>query len=186
MIEHGIFTSQADVWAHLFPFEESIYVYRVSRMRWWINYMRTTNSYKGKVAGYSKNGKATGLGELVPRQKDWIKNYFVPKSYFADHDWKNGTDRNIGDWGEIIGGNLLADGVLELPLLWIPRAVSRAEQNSSIDYRATLATEIAIEFKTETVKSDNLYVQTDEYNHDPHITRGTFERKETPFIRDLR
>ena len=82
MIEHGIFTSQADVWAHLFPFEESIYVYRVSRMRWWINYMRTTNSYKGKVAGYSKNGKATGLQRASPKTKGLDQKLFCPEKLF--------------------------------------------------------------------------------------------------------
>jgi hypothetical protein len=183
MIEHGIFTSQAHLWAHLFPLERSIYVYRVSRMRWFINYIRTTHSYRGKVAGYSKGtGKATALGELVPRQKDWIKQYFVPISYLEDHKWENETDRENGRRGETVGAKLLSDGVLELPLIWTIRAASRAEQNLSIDYHAKLATEITIEFKTETVeKTDNLFVQTHEYDHDPHITRRSLERRETPF-----
>jgi hypothetical protein len=185
MIEHGIFTSRADVWAHLFPLEQAVYVYRVSIMRWWINYIRTTHSYRGKIAGYSKgSGNATGLGELVPKQKVWIKKHFVPKTYLAGHNWENGTDRENGTRGQIVGKNLLSDGMIELPLVWISRAVSREEQNSAVDYRAKLAIEIAIEFKTETVKSENLFVQTDEYNHNPHITRRSFERKETAFPRE--
>lgn len=186
MIEHGIFTSQADLWAHLFPLEQAIYVYRVSRMRWWINYIRTTNFHRGKISGHSKgSGNATGLGELVPKQKEWIKKHFVPADYLADHDWENGTDRENGVHGQIVGKNLLSDGVLELPLVWIPREVSRSEQNSSIDYRAKLATEVAIEFKTEVLKSENLFVQTDEHNHDPHITRRSLDRKATQFPADL-
>jgi hypothetical protein len=182
MIEHGIFTSKADFWAHLFPLEQSIYVYRVSRMRWWINHIRTTHFHRGKVAGYSKgSGNATGLGELVPKQKDWIKKHFVPTSYLADHDWENCTDRENGVRGQIVGKNLLSDGIFELPVIWTPHVVSREEQNAAIDYRAKLAIDIAIEFKTEILKSENLFVQTDEYGHDPHITRRSLDRKTTPF-----
>ena len=186
MIEHGIFTSKADLWAHLFPRDQQIFVYRVSIMRWWITHVRTMHSYRGKVAGHSKGtGKVTALGELVPKQKEWIKRCFVPIDYLARHDWENGTDREIGRRGEKVGAELLSVGWLELPLIWSPREVSRQEQNLSMDYRATLMVEPSIEFKTETVKSDNLFVQTDEYGHDPHVTRKTLERRETLFSTDF-
>lgn len=187
MVEHGIFTSHADFWAHLFPLERQIYVYRVSIMRWWINYTKTTHSYRGKVGGYSKgsSGEPTGYGELVQRDKSWIKKYFVPQSYLDGHNWENGTDRENGVRGQIVGRNLLSDGFLELPQIWIPATVSRFEQNVSIDYRAKLTIDIAIEFKTEIKKTGNLYVQTNEHGHDPHIRRTSLDRNETQFPTDF-
>jgi hypothetical protein len=183
MTEHGIMTTKADYWVHLFPLMRRVFWYRVALMR---EYLRITGLVEH--IGHSKDGSPTGSGYLVPQSATPVRASEVPIDYFAGFVWVGATDREIGFRGEFIVGVLLEHGVVKLPLQRATRLDDSSSQFASTDYQTSFMTPALIEVKTELKESTkNLFVQTRERGHKVHQIRtdgGVTERfSEAPEFR---
>ena len=186
MKEHGITTSEASFWIHLWPCEKMVYWYSVVRMRRCVSSMFLTY-------GYSRDPfhTPTGRGYIVAKNKVFIESAEVPSHFLKDVDWENISNRESGlIHGEPIIRLLLKTGIVRLvngEIREIVSTQSRKNQFKSIDGFVSLADgrRYAYEGKTETafvyrynkrVVSPNLFVQRYEQNHFPNYTRKGVER----------
>src|SRR5262245_35693529 len=177
MTWHGIHTTKASVWFHLFPLDSKLFWYGVADM---LEYIALTKPQQ-KI-GRSKNGAATGEGYLVSKSAFIVSRADVPRAFLDWHDWTNGTDRENGRRGQLVV-NVLLRRHLSFPTWRSERIETNAAQNGGYDGFARPISEFKWEAKTECVQSDFLFVQTSESGHQPNLTRNgeTRESELAPF-----
>lgn len=161
---HGITTTCAHYWMHIFPLEGAAYFYAVPDCRRYIE----RRAPKWSV-GHSKNGLPTGWGWLVPRKAYFIKEILIPDEMLADTDWLRLSDSASGFLGEDICGALINRGAVAIPHVHLTWRPDRESQISGIDANITFFQPANIEFKTEKVTSQNIYVQYAERGHMCHL-----------------
>jgi len=166
MTRHGIFTTSALCWAHLFPFECKLFYYRVADC---VAHINSTNP--PLVPGYSRNGIITGQGYLIRKYKKFVRCRRIDPRRLDCYDWNNGTNRQTGKhWGE------------SLVCLWATFGVFGFEPKDVVVYgirEQFCAVDFGMlrngawekwEIKTETIRdTPNLFVQESERNHDPNL-----------------
>lgn len=178
MKEHGIFTSKSEYWIHLHPLDllapaGVVYWYLVQAMRQYIELMKLK-----PVLGFSKDPSktASGGGFLVPKSAFFISKAILPPQYCSDHDWRNSTDRENGQWGEAIIRSLLDHGLILLHRQVSTSIRTPEEQYAGIDGTVAWNKKVRFEGKTETIQSGNLFVQTHESGHKPNYLADGVER----------
>jgi hypothetical protein len=174
MKEHGITTTKAAYWAHLFPNLEMVFWYRVDHCR---EYVRL-NKIPVTLAR-SKDGTPTGAGYLIRQDTYFISSAKVPSRYI-DHvnDWSKLTDRELGLRGEAVLGALIEHRIIFFPLVRADSARDEASQYNSVDLMARYMPSLPdfkIELKTECLESGNLFVQIKERGHRTNLARDEDE-----------
>jgi hypothetical protein len=170
---HGISTTGADFWAHLFPAELCIYWYSVRHMREHIAEKKPSE----KVA-HSKDGTKTGAGYLVLKKEPFIERVPVPKNMINAFEWDEGTDRQIGLlWGEKVLDWMIGTTRLRIPYFTVHKLNTKKSQYELGDFGIQFAMPrvVIVEVKTENVRSANLFVQTRERGHRVHQKRSEGE-----------
>lgn len=118
--------------------------------------------------GKSKDGTTTGKGYLVLKTEPFIAQVPVPKKLVEAFDWDNGTDRQKGlIWGEQVLEWMIALKYWSPPLWHIHKFRTKTRQFKGGDFQLSVFTPL-IELKTEFVKSQNIFVQTNEEGHRVH------------------
>lgn len=162
--EHGITTTKADFWAHVFPEELRVYCYSVVDMQNFI-----ARSKPQLVAGHSLEGEVTAAGYLVAKTWPFIRKSDFPEEYRAAFAWERATQRERGYWGEELFEWLVNTGKFRPPTVWHARRLeTRAEQYAQCDYRLALKQAPVFEIKTEGADyahGANLFVQAGEDIH---------------------
>jgi hypothetical protein len=179
MREHGIFTTKAEYIIHLHPVDARaqhgiVYWYRVAAMRAHIELTKPSVIY-----GFSKDPAKTmsGAGYLIAKDAFFIRSAALDRRYCAGFDWSEATtDRERGMRGEQIVAALLDHGVIQLHRQVSTCARTIADQFDGIDGWIYWYKKIRFEAKTETVQSNNLFVQAQEGNHRPQYAQGGIER----------
>ena len=175
MVEHGIMSTQADYWVHLFPYSYEVFWYRVHHCR---SYIERKNP--PMLPGKSADGTATGNGYLIPNNAYFVRNAEVPPQYLAHTDWRSLTDREFGFLGEEITDVLVEHNVIKFPASRPLPLRTIAEQFSARDLQIQWLHPLTAEVKTERHSgTGNLYVQTHEGGHRVHQLRefgGNVER----------
>ncbi len=168
MREHGIMTTGAEYWVHLFPLSYEVYWYRVEHCRQFIERKKVPIKL-----GKSADGAATGNGYLIPKTAYFVQRNDVPAQY-VDHDnWRDMTDRQFGFMGEAIVGVLLEHRVVKFPPSYASLLRTKEAQFSASDFSVRWMQPFTFEAKTERhSESPNLYVQTHEGGHRVHQLRG--------------
>lgn len=171
MIEHGIGTTRAHYWVHLFPLLRRVFWYRVAHCRAYIEF------YKPALKiGYSKDGAPTGAGFLIPQSAYFVQSIDVPERYVAAADWTSLTDRESGLRGQEIAHVLIEHRIVTFAPWLALEASSRLEQLDAIDCKMKWGQQRTIEFKTELCTTANLFVQKAEGGHRVHRTRAGEQR----------
>jgi hypothetical protein len=171
MIEHGITTSKAHYWVHLFPLLKAVFWYRVTQCRAYITlYKPATQIFK------SKDGTATGAGFLIPQAAYFVRSVTVPRDYLDHVDWPALTDREKGLRGQEIVLVLIEHGIVRFPVGMVTSRTERSAQNDSIDCELKWRVNPKIEIKTELVTTSNLCVQTLEGRHRTNLTQSGEQR----------
>jgi hypothetical protein len=168
MIERGIWTTKADIWAHLHPHDAAIYWYAVKHMREHLNINPVV-----AIPGKSKDGSVTGSGYLVPKDSPFIRHDKIPSNIISAFDWDSGTDRQTGMlWGEKVVDWVITLGIWRPPV-WITRRCNKkSEQFEMGDLSLEFVHMPFIEVKTELVKSPDLFIQNKELYHNVHLKKG--------------
>lgn len=176
MIAHGIMTSAADYWVHLFPLARLAFWYRCEHCRDYIRVHRLV-----ETIGRSKDGTATGAGYLIPKNAYFLSRAEVPSQYVDHVNWRALTDREAGFMGEHILGVLIEHRIVSFPALRASVVRDAASQNSSLDLTTKYFGQLGIELKTERAETANLFVQSRERGHKVHqvITNGAVEQRIT-------
>jgi hypothetical protein len=175
MIEHGITTSKAHYWVHLFPLLERVFWYRVTQCRAYVTLTKPA-IYIGK----SKDGTPTGAGFLIPQAAYFVSAATIPKSYLSHINWPALTDREKGLLGQEIVLVLIEHGVIRFPFGMVTARTERSQQNDGIDCELKWRVSPKIEIKTELVTTSNLFVQNMEGGHRTNLT-GHGERRDSDF-----
>lgn len=172
MIEHGINTTTADYWVHLFPVElvATVYWYRVDHMR---EYLRLKNP--PIQAGKSKDGSVTGAGYLVPKDAYFISYAEVPEHFVCGFRWGEMTDREFGFTGEHVVDVLIEKRVVSIPAFRLRNLRRRDDQFDAKDFVGSYFVDASFEAKTERVHSRNLFVQSQEGAHKVHLVSHSGE-----------
>lgn len=168
MIERGIHTTKADWWAHIFPNEGIMYCYSVRHMIDWIADAKPVSRI-----GKSKDGSETGKGYLVKKSAPFILQFRIPEEMLRHFTWDDATDREKGlIFGEKIADWMFATSKARLPFFSVSRLKRKSEQLNLGDFgiQFSMPTVLVVEVKTESVRSENLYVQTHEQGHRVHQT----------------
>jgi hypothetical protein len=183
MIEHGIYTTKADYWVHLFPLAERVFWYRVDHMR---EYIRLSNP--PVVIGKSKDRTPTGAGYLVSQDEFFVSYAGIPSSYFHRFDWRAATDRECGFRGEFVVDVLVEHRIVTIPAFRLRSLRTKADQYESKDFKGSYFGDLYFETKTERAETGNLFVQTREGGHKVHLTNAggqTVERiSQAPELND--
>ena len=165
MIEHGITTTRAEYWMHLFPLLYRVFWYRADQCRAYIKF------YKPPLKiGNSNDGTATGHGYLIPQSAYFVQSEIVPRSYLDHVEWRTLTDREAGLRGQEIGLTLIEHRVISFPPFLIRRRDDAESQRAAIDCELCWRVNVGIEIKTECVEFSNLFVQHREGMHRVHLT----------------
>jgi hypothetical protein len=176
MKQHGIHTTKAEYWIHLHPLDPpsgAVYWYRVTAMRWFIELTKPA-----VTIGFSKDpaNTPTGAGLLVNKSEFFINSVALSARYCRGFDWAGATDRQRGLRGEQIAAALIDHGIIQLYRQITTSARTQEEQCDSVDGSVTWLKKTRFEVKTETYRSDNLFVQTHEGFHKPNFTVGGIEK----------
>lgn len=168
MIEYGITTTQAQWWGHLHPLEPAFYYYRVADC---LDFIAHVGRQLPFLDGHSKNGDATGRGYLIRKSCAFVTRRRLHPARVNWIDWTNLTDRQSGyRYGEPIAQLLISLGILGYEPDELHVINSRRDQFRSCDCMVVHNGEaVRWEFKTECVRSQNLFVQCAEGWHDPNV-----------------
>lgn len=166
MIDHGIGTTKADYWVHLFPVAERVFWYRVDHMR---EFLRLTNA--PIIIGKSKDGSATGAGYLVSQNEFFVQYAGIPSNYLAGFNWRQATDRECGFRGEFVVDVLVEHRIVTVPILRLRNLRSQADQYESKDFKGSYFGDVYFETKTERAETGNLFVQSREGGHKVHLSK---------------
>src|ERR1700688_3108394 len=165
MIEYGIWTSKAIVWAHLHPYDSAAYFYSTVECQTYIE-AKNLAPYEAK----SKNGTTTGFGYLIGKSSPFIHRVHIPINASGIATM---NDRQVGLRGQKIINEAIVAGKIDLRKFMTSPIVTpletRGDQSNGRDTLLTYT--ITVEIKTETVCSENLFVQKAEGRHQPLITR---------------
>lgn len=161
MREHGIMTTKAEYWVHLFPLSYEVFWYRVEHCRQYIERKKVPIKL-----GTSADGTPTGNGYLIPKTAYFVKREEVPVKYIDHADWRDMTDRQLGFNGEPIVGVLFEHRIIVIPPSRASLLRSKEAQFNATDFGVRWTHPFTFETKTER-RSDtaNLYVQTHEGGH---------------------
>jgi hypothetical protein len=118
--------------------------------------------------GHSKDGTPTGAGYLVPRKAYFVLYAKVPDYYLSHAQWETMTDREVGFLGEAIIDVLIEHRIVDFKAGRATMVRSQAAQHSAVDLEMRWLEPFLIEGKTERVKSDNLFIQSQEGGHRVH------------------
>jgi hypothetical protein len=176
MKSHGIFTTKAEYLIHLHPIDPPhgvVYWYRVAAMLAHIELTKPPVIY-----GLSKDPAKTlsGTGYLIRKDTFFIRSAQLDRRYCDGFDWTAATDREKGMRGEQIILALLDHGVITMHRQVSIAARTYEEQYSGIDGSVCWFKKMKFEAKTETIQSNNLFVQIHEANHRPNYLSGGFEK----------
>jgi hypothetical protein len=177
MIEHGITTTKADFWIHLFPLEARAHWYEVQEMR---DHIERTNIPIS--IGHSADGTKTGSGYLIPRHLSFVARAEIDPDRFLDHfDWVNATDRESGFEGERVICRLLEHRIVRLPFCRAHLLLTEIAQLQGVDGDLEWEPRWTWDAKTERPRKEawgrNLFVQHSEGGHRYHQIRGTGEER---------
>jgi len=167
MIEHGITTTKAHYWLHVFPLLRRVFWYRVVHCRAYIEQRKLV-----ETIGRSKDGTATGGGYLIPQDAYFVRSETIPPSYIDHADWPSLTDRQAGLLGQEIGLVLIEHRVVAFPAAFVVALETRKAQYEATDCQVRWMQKQTIEIKTERVTTSNLFVQRWEGGHRVHLTRS--------------
>ena len=184
MREHGIMTTVAEYWVHLFPLSYEVYWYRVEHCKQFIE--RKNVPIK---LGKSADGTATGNGYLIPKTSYFVKREDVPAQYMDHCNWRDMTDRQFGFMGEAIIGVLVEYRIIKFPPSVASLLRTKEAQFSASDFGVKWTQPFTFEAKTERrSETPNLFVQTHEGGHRVHLLRGrddmTVRVTEAPSLTD--
>jgi hypothetical protein len=177
MKDHGIHTTKTDYWIHLHPIDPRgasfVYWYRVAAMRAHIALNKLP-----VVLAMSKDPAKTvsGAGYVISKETFFIREEKVKERYCAGFDWVRATDRERGMRGQMIVEALLDHGVIQLNRQISISARSIQEEFDGIDGHVCWSKKMKFQTKTETVQSNNLFVQAREGRHQPNYTAAGIER----------
>jgi hypothetical protein len=177
MTTHGIMTTGADYWIHLFPLDCEVFWYRADDCRRYIEHQKMP-----LTIGNSKNGTATGAGYLISKTAKFVLSAEIDRAYIDDFEWakSRATDRQAGLQGQIVVRRLIEDRVVRLPTITTQSLDARADQLASIDFKLRWFPPWCVEVKTERVMvSANLFIQAAERGHNPtllHDGKNAIER----------
>ena len=178
MKDHGIFTSKAAFWIHLHPLDPRcpngmVYWYRVEAMRRHIELTKPAI-----VIGFSKDAARTpsGAGFLIAKDTYFVSKAELKPQYCQGCDWANSTDRERGQWGELIIATLIDHGVVRLMRQVATSCRGEDEQFSGVDGAVEWLKKARFEGKTETYCSPNLFIQSHESSHRPNYTMDGIRR----------
>lgn len=170
MTEHGIFTSIAYYWIHLFPLDGCVYWYSAACMREFIAIEKLP-----LTDGRSLDGSITGIGYLVPKVSPYRLIEFAPVSDYFKEDrfnWEETTQRECGRRAQLVVELMLTHGTIKLPTYRIDREESLAEQLKGYDGHVRYFADVKYETKCERAKnSPNLFVQRGENGHKATLGR---------------
>lgn len=169
MVEHGIHTTKADYWVHLFPLAERVYWYRVDHMR---EFIRLTKP--AVIIGKSKdqNRTPTGQGYLISQNEHLVSYAGIPSNYLAPFRWRDMTDRECGFAGEYLVDVLVEHRIVSVPIFRLRSLRSKADQYEAKDFKGEYFGSVFFETKTERVESENLFVQSREGGHRVHFSQA--------------
>lgn len=171
MIKHGISTSKAHYWVHLFPLLGKVFWYRVTQCRAYVKLCKPA-----WTPARSKDGTTTGAGFLIPQAAYFVSAAPVPAHYLRHVDWQAFTDRETGLLGQEITLTLIEHGVVRFPHGLVTARTERSAQNDGIDCEFKWRVSPKIEIKTELVTTSNLFVQDLEGGHRTNLTRRGEQR----------
>lgn len=170
MTEHGIFTSIADYWIHLFPLDGWVFWYSAARMREFIRLEDLP-----LTDGRSLNGSITASGYLVAKASPYRLIESAPVSDYFKNDcfeWEERTQRECGRRAQLVVELMLTHGTIKLPSYRIDREDSLAEQIKGYDGHVRYFADAKYETKCECLKnSPNLFVQRGENGHKATLGR---------------
>ena len=170
MTEHGIFTSVAHYWIHLFPLDGFVFWYSAARMREFILLERIP-----LIDAESLDGSITGRGYLVPKASPYRLIESAPVSDYFKNDrftWQEKTQRECGRRAQLIVELMLTHGTVKFPSYRIDREDNVAEQMKGYDGHIRYFADSKYETKYESYKnSPNLFVQRGENGHKPTLGR---------------
>jgi hypothetical protein len=168
MKEHGIYTSQADIWLHFFPLKPAIYWYPVSLMCLHLRRAAVTSQF-----AQSKNGEITGFGCVVPQTEWFVRELKLRKERIERVPWNWGAlnDRDFGLRGQEFVYDLLARNELMLGLPLVRSVTTREGQFDGVDIELDWHPTTRVEIKTERPLTGNLFVQTREGGHRVDLVR---------------
>lgn len=175
MIEHGITTSKAHYWVHLFPLLERVFWYRVTHCKAYITLCKPPIH-----VGRSKDGTPTGAGFLIPQSAYFVSFATIPDWYLNHIDWSALTDREKGLHGQEIVLTLIEHGLIKFPFGMVIARTERRSQNDGVDCEVKWRVSPKIEIKTELVTTSNLFVQNMEGGHRTNLTTEG-ERRDSDF-----
>jgi len=170
VIEYGITTSKAHVWAHLCPLDGCFYWYKRSRM------VFVCEKYERKTI-------PTAMGHIVPVVKNLRANNGFIWYFGFPYEWLDSYDISSADSDRTAGTETerLFEFCVKAGLFLVPLAVDRKylelrEQFDGKDYRCSfgngfLDVEIKLDARGGRWGTGNLFVQTHELNHD-HARRS--------------
>jgi len=164
VIEHGIFTSKADYWVHLFPLKGRVFWYRVEHCQY---YIRTHKIEP--INGASKDGEITGRGFLIPQRVSFVAHASVPNDLLHEINWRGLTDRQCGYHAELIVSIMVERGYIKFPILRCFYQPDRQSQFDGIDFIGRYYAEFALDVKCERKTTDNIFVQSQEEGHRVHL-----------------
>jgi hypothetical protein len=168
MTEHGITTTKADYWLHLFPLLRRVFWYRVEHCRAYIAQRKPV-----ETIGRSKDGTPTGGGYLIPQDTYFVRSETIPPSYIEHADWPSLTDSEAGLIGQEIGFVLIEHRVVIFPAAYVTALNSRQAQLAATDCQVSwMPKRITVEIKTERLTTRNLFVQRSERGHRVHLTKS--------------
>jgi len=180
MIKHGISTTKAHYWVHLFPLSYKVFWYPVVLCR---NYISLHNL--PQQIGRSKDGTPTGAGFLVPQSAYFVSGASVTREYLNDVDWRELTDREAGLRGQDVVLALIEHRHIAFPPFILAPLNSRDDQYSGVDCELRWRVKPKIEIKTERATTQNLFVQHQEGGHRVHLTpNGQYRASDIPLFED--
>lgn len=172
MTEHGITTTKAHYWVHLFPLLKRVFWYRVSHCLAYIAHCKIP-----ETLGHSKNGAATGGGYLIPQCAYFVSSALLPDRYLDPvSDWFDLTDRESGLRGQELALVLIEHRIITFPPVYVTALSTRQAQCEGTDFQGKWTQKLTGEIKTEMKTSANLFVQKWESGHRVHLTGNGKER----------
>lgn len=168
LLEYGITTSQADVWAHVCPLDGDIYYYSRKRMLKLIDKCKKVSipTAEGRIVPIIKNEKARG-GIIHVIDVPW--QWWEYEKLSAKDEIPN--DRIAGQRAESLFNRCVIDGLFTIPCA-ASFYTEQSDQFRGIDFKVfPKASSIDVEVKFDGAGglygSGNLFVQTNEKDHKP-------------------
>ena len=161
---YGIFSSKADWWIHVSPFEFCAFAYLRVEM---------VDRLDGATAwAFPERVKlreiASAKGYTVRKDEPFICRHDLPRALFAGFDWQGaGSDALIGDRAEFVIQHWMNNHGRFPPTRLARRALDRSDQFAGIDFFVEPVARHTVEVKCDTLAADtgNLFIQTDERHH---------------------